>query len=236
MSSPISHPRTGDRLALEWVRLRTRAGAVRHAREWALVPEPLTDLDQVLDAIGYETDQTAATETRLRWLVERAATDDLAGRVVVQRLLPGIAAIARRRLGSGAGPSAYDDLLAAAWIAIRTFNPARRPRCVAAALLSDADYLAFRRSARRRSADEVPVERIEGPVAPAERHPTLELADLFAAARSAGVPDGDLELLRGLLRAPRAIDVALALEVTPRTVRNRRARITSRLREVALVA
>jgi hypothetical protein len=237
-SSPTA-PRTGHRLALEWSRLRTRPAAIAHAETWRLVDGALHDLDQVLRVIGFEVEPTDATETNLRRLVELAATDELAARVVVQRLLPGIAAVTRRRLTGGAPPSAYDELLGAAWIAIRTFNPARRPRCLAAALLSDADHLAFRRAARRRSASELPVDpqtstALVDPTP--DPHPALELADLFAAARAAGVPDADLDLLRGLLRAPRAIDLAADLSVTPRTIRNRRDRVAARLREVVLAA
>ena len=46
----------------------------------------------------------------------------------------------------------FDELVGAAWIAITTFDPARSPRCLAAALISDADYRAFRAPRRRASA------------------------------------------------------------------------------------
>ncbi|MEZ5259301.1 MAG: hypothetical protein R2705_21195 [Ilumatobacteraceae bacterium] len=63
-----------------------------------------------------------------------------------------------------------------------------------------------------------------------------ELADLLDDARAAGVPDDDLALVDLLLRSPSVDDVAAALEVTTRTVRNRRARVAAKLRDVALAA
>ena len=41
--------------------------------------------------------------------------------------------------------------LAGLWIAIRTFNPDRRPSCLAVSLLADAEYQAYRRRQRQRS-------------------------------------------------------------------------------------
>jgi hypothetical protein len=69
-----------------------------------------------------------------------------------------------------------------------------------------------------------------------EPNPCEQLAGLLADAVDAGVPSGDLELVRQLLAAPTAAQLAEVLQITPRTVRNRRDRITSRLREVALAA
>ena len=46
----------------------------------------------------------------------------------------------------------------------------------------------------------------------------------------------DIDLVRQLVEPPPAIDLARRLNVTPRTIRNRRDRITDRLREVALAA
>ena len=51
-----------------------------------------------------------------------------------------------------------------------------------------------------------------------------------------GSPADDLDLLRRLLSARHAADVAAEFGVTARTVRNRRAAVTGRLRELALAA
>jgi hypothetical protein len=62
------------------------------------------------------------------------------------------------------------------------------------------------------------------------------LAELLRQAAEAGVSDDDLALVRQLLRAPNTAAVADSMRITARTVRNRRDRITNRLREVALAA
>jgi DNA-directed RNA polymerase specialized sigma24 family protein len=230
-------PTTGHRLTIEWTRLRTRPDALRRATRWGLTDEPVGDLDQVLTAVGFETLGTPDAEQRLRRLVVLAADDELAGRVVVQRLLPGLLAVVRRRRRGGHGATAFDELLATLWISIRTFNPNRNPSCLAAALISDADYRAFRSANRRRSSTERPIEIDDS--TPATDHTPCasdELDELLTDALAAGVPQDDIDLLRRLVDAPRAIDLADQLQVTPRTIRNRRDRITDRLREVALAA
>ncbi|MEO6156098.1 MAG: hypothetical protein ABIQ39_00550, partial [Ilumatobacteraceae bacterium] len=89
-------------------------------------------------------------DTVLGQLVEFARTDPLAGRVVLQRLLPGLSAIARRR-GTHMREhlEAFDELLSAAWSVISNFPVERRRHHVAASLLRDCEYHAFRRDHRR---------------------------------------------------------------------------------------
>ena len=231
------HPTTGQRLALEWARLRTRPSALDQATQWGLADGPVTNLEEVLAAVGYETLRTHDAELRLLRLVVLAGDDELAARVVVQRLLPGLLAVVSRRRRGGYGDTAFDELLATLWISIRTYNTDRNPMCLAAALISDADYRAFRSAKRRRSADERPVDFGDATHA-AEHTPCAsdELDELLNDALEAGVPQCDIDLLRQLVDAPRAIDLAHQLNVTPRTIRNRRDRITDRLREVALAA
>jgi len=226
---------TGGRLTREWHRLRSRPEHLDTADRWRIVDHRIDSLDDILDAVGYDRPPDPVSERRLRCLVELAATDELAARVVVQRILPGLLAVVRRR--RGLCDDVFEELLGAAWIAIRTFNPSRSPRSVAASLISDADYAAFRAAGRRRSSQERPVDTklIDQPHVH-EPNPCEQLAGLLADAVDAGVPSGDLELVRQLLAAPTAAQLAEGLQITPRTVRNRRDRITSRLREVALAA
>jgi hypothetical protein len=63
-----------------------------------------------------------------------------------------------------------------------------------------------------------------------------ELAGVLADARAAGVPSADLDLVRQLLRTGSPGQVARDLDVTTRTIRNRRERVTIRLRQAALAA
>ena len=228
-------PDTGGRLALEWTRLRTRPEHLRTASTWRIIDRPVDSLDEILVAVGYEGERMLDTERRLRQLVALARDDELAARVVIQRILPGLLAVVRRRRGQA--DHVFEELIGAAWIAVRTYNPTRSPRSIAAALISDADYNAFRADTRRRSSTERPVDPQADDVAHVHEPSSCEqLAELLADAADAGVAADDLELLRQLLAAPTTIQLAEVLKITPRTIRNRRDRITSRLREVALAA
>ena len=228
-------PDTGGRLVLEWTRLRSRPQHLRTASTWRIVDGPVASLDEVLTAVGYESTPTPDAERRLRRLVGIARDDELAARVVLQRILPGLLAVVRRRRGQA--DHVFEELLGAAWIAVRTYNPARAPHSIAAALISDADYGAFRAGARRRSSTERPAGA-EVDDLPHVHEPSAceQLAALFVDALDAGIAPADLDLLRQLLDAPTTNELAAVMRITPRTIRNRRDRITTRLREVALVA
>ncbi len=228
----------GGRLAAEWARLRIRPDMLRQANGWGLIEGSLHDLDQVLTAVGYDRDADELTEMAMRRLVELAATNDLAARVVIQRLIPGLLSVVRRRGGGYAGGvDLFEELLGALWISIRTYNTDRDPSSVAAALISDADYRAFRVSRRRKSNGERPTDLSDAPIAshgPASS--CDELAELLVLAQQSGFDADDLGLLRNLLDQPTANDAARVLQITPRTLRNRRDRITLQLRELALAA
>lgn len=228
--------RLAARLGREWQRLRVDPSALRRADRWLIVDRPVSDLDEVLAAVGFGVSRSAEADRRLTALVALASTDDLAGRVVVQRLMPGLLAEAARRRAPGRC-DVLDELVGAAWISIRTYNQARRPGCIAAALLADARHRAFRSVERRRWTDERPTDLVDAiPAADREPHPVEELAELFDEALAAGVDEQDLDLLRRLLRTPRVTDAAIALDVTTRTIRNRRDRVAKRLRSIALAA
>jgi hypothetical protein len=208
---------------------------VRHAAGWAIVEGPLHDLDQVLLAVGYEVAWTPQNDTALRRLVHLAAHDMLAARVVIQRVLPGLLAVARRR---GSIDGVLDELIGAAWIAIRTFNPTRKPSCVAAALIADADYRAFRMGWRRGSCAEQPIGLAPEELALIDPNDASEqmLAELLVVAEQSGLPKADIDLIRRIAGATPTHELAAIMNVTPRTVRNRRDRITDRLRDLALAA
>ena len=227
--------RLGSRLDREWSQLRFRPALLRQAAGWAIVEGPLHDLDQILAAVGYQTGWTATNEAAMRRLVARAADDELAARIAIQRILPGLLAVVRRR---GAPEDGLDELVGAAWICIRTFNPARASQCVAAALIADADYRAFRSRWRRRCAGERPTGLTpELPHIEPTETPAQQLCELLALAKTAGLPDDELEFARRVgTEDLSAEELARELQVTARTVRNRRARVTDRLRQLAAAA
>jgi hypothetical protein len=224
-------------LQREWERLRSRPAIVDRARGWGVTDCGFDDLDALLELAGFRTVATDETEAVLRRLVIRAADDELAARIVLQRVLPGLLAIVRRRQ-SRLGDDMLEHLVAAAWIAIRTFAPNRRPACMAAALIGQADHACFCRPGRRKSSSEVTFDpaRVTGMPDEGRVSACEELADVLADARAAGVPNTDLELVRHLLRTGSPGQVARDLQVTARTIRNRRDRVTRRLRQAALAA
>ena len=227
--------RLGLRLDREWSQLRFRPQLLEHAAGWRIVEGPLHDLDQVLAAIGYQCAWTTTNEAAMRTLVLRAADDELAARIAMQRILPGLLSVVRRR---GVADEGLDELIGAAWICVRTFSPARRSGCVAAALIADADYRAFRSRWRRCCAGERPTGLTFEPAGhePPEE-PAQVLADLLLRASAAGIPDDEIELARRVGTEDISTEqLARELNVTARTVRNRRARVTDRLRQLAAAA
>ena len=233
------------RLDDEWTLLRHDREALRRAAGWRLIDTDLHCLDEVLTSIGFTPSPAARScvdpvgaEWRLRRLVELGRDDPLAARVVLQRLLPGLLAVARRRATSTAqAVEQIDELVAAAWRVIATFNPARRPRNLAAAILADADEQAFRRAWRRAAAREVVTTRgFDRLVDTTPVHPDDEVVALLQLAAETGMPASELELIRRLLADETADDLARELAVTSRAVRYRRARITDQLRDLAVAA
>lgn len=233
--APLRHP-AARRYDADWRRLRGDAHALVHAARWRVVRTDIASLDEVLVAIGYERPRTPLGEANLRRLVELARHDTVAAQVVVRRLLPGALSIATR-YRARAGDDTLDELLGALWIVIRTFDPERHPASLAAALLRDAESRAFHGRARRRLR-EVPSDQLaERASADTHVEPADELADVLAEAAAAGVADHDeITLLRLLASAPSPADVARRLNITERTLRNRRARVTAKLRAAACAA
>lgn len=235
----------------DWQRLTESAAVRSRVVAWQLDDElggpiEVADrraLDELLVRTGFLSGRAdASTDPAMLALVRLAADDDLAARVVLQRLLPGLVAIARRRaVQIGSGRQAFDEVTAAAWIVIRCYRCDRRPRNVAANLLRDAEYQAFVRQRRLRSsteqlgllADSSPTEPV---AAEGDPEPTEEIADLLALARRQGVADGDLEFVDAWLAGLDTVALAAKFEICERTVRNRRRQIVHRLREVTLAA
>ncbi|MCU0259434.1 MAG: hypothetical protein MUE78_00305 [Ilumatobacteraceae bacterium] len=223
---------TSTRLQAEWQRVRTDPAALRTARSWGVTDRPFDDLDELLVLAGAGRPTSPEGEATLVGLVGAARTSPLAGRIVLQRLLPGLLATARRRRAAR-GADAFEELVAAAWEAILTYDvERRRPACLAAALVWAADNRAFRRSARPLPIGPEPFDAARHAAAVTEAHPLQELAEVVGDARRAGLTDDDLALLRQLLGG-RQIDVAADLRVTARTIRNRRDRLVARLQASA---
>jgi hypothetical protein len=232
----------------EWHRLSADPAAVARLAAWPDPARAYPTLDALLDATGMAGGGTVAgADEVLASVVAAAADDAVAARVVLQRLVPGLVLVAVRRTRHrpSARQALFDDLAANAWILIRTYPLHRRPTKIAVNLLRDAEYHTCTRPGRLRSADEQPVaptvalwtdraaDGVGRPLAHG-RHPADELAALLAEGRSAGLDESDLALLHDLVLGGHSVaEMARRLQVTPRTVYNRRVAVTARLAELA---
>lgn len=215
----------------EWERLRRRRTAVRTVRAWrgddafdALVAR-IGHLDDLVTATQPHVGPAGSGNAVLLRLIELARDSELAGRIVLQRLLPGLISQSRRWMAAAETGDPSDVAIGAAWMAIRGFDTTTRTRHVAPALIADALWIGFRRGARRRLTSEVPVAgAVLGarPAPPCDVEPMVALAGTLRAAARAGVPTADLELLRTIVVAGGPTRAAQHCAVTVRTIRNRR--------------
>jgi hypothetical protein len=235
--------RVAARLNAEWHQLVTNRRTALVPSVWRTRPElaPYATLTELLAATGRDggLDDEAADRV-LAAVVDCAATDERAARLVLQRVTAGLVLTAIRR--SAHGPwdlqELFDDLIAHAWTVIRTYPLARRPTKIAVNILRDTEYLSCVRPFRlRRVAEEVIPSTalaarpatIDGRAVDRPREPADEVAVLFAELRTAGLAPADLRLLwRIHVDGTEVSRVADELDVCERTVRNRRAAAVAR--------
>ena len=226
------------RLQREWDRLAVSPSAIARARRWPIVLGRLETLDDILRRSGYgRTAVDDGGDALLRELVRVARTDQLAARIVLQRLLPGISAMSRRRAsGYGGVVDAMDEAIATACAVIRTFPVERRSRFVAANMLREIEYRAFQIQ-RRRKCEFVPTPLTvfeHTPAVDEPEWPAAELRELLDDARRAGFDPADVELAEQFASGVTAEELAKERKVTPRTIRNHRSIVIHRLRQLAL--
>ncbi len=240
-TTSLPHAELLPRLTREWQAIRHRPAVLRRARTWDL-GVPFDSLDDLIEAAGFrrvdplqgEHDPAATGDDVLARLLVASRHDELAARVVLQRLLPGLVSIARRWAHRPeGGPEALDELLAAAWTVIRTFPVERRAHQLAARLLRDAQYHAFVRPHRRLLRLEcVPGERLDVPVEHEHHTPAAaELAELVDA--SPLLSDRDRQLLELIVSGCSVAEMATTLQVSVRSITNHRDAMVSRLRQTA---
>lgn len=232
-----------SRLGREWDRIARRAHAIERANQWNLPGEPVDHLDVVLDRCGFDQVGNADHhDAYLSALVRIASHDQLAARIVLQRILPGLVSIAVRRapITPNGLAGAFDLVTSAAWLVIRQFPIDRRPRRVAANLLMDIEYLAFVRDSRLKSSrnensvhpdamlgiEAGRVRQLDHSADPVGDETAFEL--LLHSFSLAGLAEKDLQMLRAVGQGIDSTEAAGVLGLSSRSVRNRRANALER--------
>lgn len=213
-----------ERLESEWSHLAgSRSSASR-------LPEVLElaaarDLDGVRRHV--ETASPAEADRILAALAARAVeSDELAGRVLLQLLLPGTRSLARRWWALGTQAEREAAAVAAVYDRIRCYPIARRPAKIAANVLLDAADLLRRQVCDTRGV--VPLDAvIEVPRAPGDSpNPAEELLDVVRDGLAANlISEADAELVvASRIAGRRMADLAKERGAALRTVQKHRKR------------
>jgi len=173
-----------ERLEREWATLATRLRS--ELRRWrasepALARHPSA---QALIGLLHGHASYASKDELLIALLRLARSEPLAGRVVLQALLPGLKRLARQLLfEAGEREEVWELLLANAWEQICCYPLARRPRRIAANILLDTLRPTLRELKRqRRQRSESTVEAAPAsPPTDADVDVDLLLAEAVAA-------------------------------------------------------
>ncbi len=241
MTSLPNHRYLLTRLQREWNLLSGRRSAVARATAWKLTPRMLSSLDDLLVLTGLgPVEMDAESDEAMRRLVVLARHDELAARVVLQRMLPGLSTCARRNSsGFDSQLDALDELLSEAWSVIRSFPIEQRDRYVIKNLLRDCEHQAFIKARRRLLVhDLTDPAKLDRAVEPDDLavEPMVTIVELLGRARAAGMSEADVAIVVTLLNTSNVKQAAAALRVTDRTVRNRRQAVVRQLRALAEVA
>ena len=235
----LTHP-TGSTpmlrdLSAEWRRISTARPVLRRVNSWGLPASPVGHLDEVLSLAGFGQDPRDSVADRyLFLLVERAATDELAARIVLQRLLPPLIAVARRRgkITVGGFDEALTEVVSQAWLLIRTYPLERRPAKVASNLVRDSEYHAFVKPTRyqRYTVQPCDTESMNAVAAPHEDEDcSLLLSDILDRTAPTLSPES-VSILRQLADGATVEQLAKRYGVQIRTVRTWRRDAINELR------
>jgi hypothetical protein len=242
-------PSIAHRLNLEWARIARDRKSIARMASWpvpalASYRSPAEVLRALEPNSGLSRDEADALLGQIVMIAQR---DALAARIVLQRLIPPlvVAAVRRTRGRPDHRQAMFDDLVASAWMVIRSYPLERRPIKIAVNILRDAEYQTCVRPARLRQAGEVPTAiapdspelgscELDG--TPCGRAAAAaEVDEVLVLGARAGLDPTDLAMVAEVHLFGRPVkDVANGFHVSTRTVRNRRAAVTVHL--AALVA
>ena len=233
---PTGKSPTVRTLVQEWSALSKAPSTLRRVNGWGLPGKRVANLDEVLIRAGFGLEATDSVgDQYLFKLVIRAANDELATRIVLQRLLPPLISIAARRgkLARGGFDEALTDTVAQAWIQIRTYPIHKRPIKIASNLVRDSEYFAFVRDSRLKQlavawGDDV-IDVIPAP----ETQPNSEeeLTILLAEVENWNLGTRSISVLKQLSEGKSFRSIAADADVNVRTVHSWRSTAISELRE-----
>ena len=123
-----------DALDVEWKRLGMSMASIKRLRGWHVVA--LDEFDNCADLVSAINTRGNAVQSDnlLAIVIERASKDDLAARIVLQALMPGMRSLAFRYKSVD---DAEATVVAETFHRIRTYPFERRPTRIAANVLMD---------------------------------------------------------------------------------------------------
>ena len=208
----------------EWRTFVASPEAAAALARWRRAEPAFADMDSVEDALRCRHDAERAAAV-LRALVRRAATDEVAARVVLQAMLPALVRLAAT-YGDG-DPDTGGHVLAIAWERIRTY-PSDRSTGVAGNLMMDVRKCLL---AERAPIVAVPGRRELAPSAEDEALPWLLLSEIAEVEKAGRIPRGSTELmLRTRVEGHSIVDIAAHRGVSDHSLHQRRRRAEARLR------
>jgi hypothetical protein len=242
---PVAHA-----LYVEWSAMCANRRLLREVNGWGLPGLPIAHLDELLIRSGLDgRSEDDDSDYYLSLIQQRAATDELAARVMLQRLMPAMLSIATKRapITDNGTVGAFEAVVSAAWVVIRRYPIDRRPVHVAGNLVRDIEYAAFVRDKRLKSATIETVvgdkvldlaganhARVNGdhdPVAAVGEVEAL-LDDLVRA----GLSTTDIQMLRSVMNDVNSAEAAEELRINARSARNRRASALKRARDILTIS
>jgi len=211
-----------------------RPGVIAKVRAWDLTDEPFASLDEFLHLTGYRAEPTSRSNELLGRLVTVAASDPMAARIVLQRILPGLLAIVKVEQDRNPSIDAFDLVVGEAWLAITRYRVAARPTHIAARILHDARHRAFTHARRRRVVTEVACDVAElNELELATSTATFDaLVSVIDEATRRGLGAGAVDAVRDLLVHGTAVKVAAAQQLSTRAVRYRQHQAVSQIRRL----
>lgn len=221
----------------EWSHIAYQTSILRQVNSWDFLPHYVDHLDELLILCGFGQPIDDSASDKILWhVVRRATNDELAARIALHRILPALLSIARRRsrLGRIDTHDAINEIIACAWIVIRTFPHERRLNKIAANLVRDSEYHAFVRQWRLKRVQESSTERdqlelLVGVIC--DELAPHELEDALVEAEALGVRRDHIALLRKIGSGIHYREIARDKGVSERTIRTHQRMAIDEIRE-----